>query len=164
MRFSKSQIDTFRKLLTCVVKASPGNHILAVPTYNPVRKIELVSWHNWEEFLKSSYKRIPNITKFHHFSFASKQRDIKCKEFADSSEEKFEFMLHEPTGELQHIKPPGLSRARKWYLYNGVRKLCSNPGKMKFFIPKPKRLLATKKRSGEKSTVSFAEPKTKETS
>lgn len=79
------------------------------------------------------------ITKYHHFQF--KKDEIICKQFVDSEEETFHLRLWDEVPSSDNLPtliiPDGLSLARKWYLYDNIRSLCSDPEKRDFVAPKP---------------------------
>lgn len=104
---------------------------------------------------------ILGITKYHHFNF--NKNEIVCKAFVDSKEEKFNLRLTDqlPNGLPSLIVPSGLSLDRKWYLYNNIRDLCSNPQAQDLVAPKPDKP-KVKKQSGEPLATSTPKKRKKE--
>ena len=107
-----------------------------------VNKAQLEATHNgqvivpvydWATFLVQYFKKIPNITSYHHFRFSQDEPGvIYCKQFMASGEERFVLFKNRavipPVSVLpQKINPEGLSDERKNYLYREIRQFC-RPG------------------------------------
>ena len=90
----------------------------------------IVPTYDWARFLSSYFKKVPRLKSYHHFTFsASHPGLVLMKEFSDSESSSF-LMLNDREWEPQAhllplcIVPPGLSNARKWYLYQQIRRFC----------------------------------------
>ena len=106
-----------------------------------VNKVQLVGTHDgkvivktydWSSFLSQYFRKIPGITKYHHFRFSRKELGtVYCKEFLTSTEVKFTLLKKLdvlPSSDLpSEIIPEGLDDDRKKYLYNEIRQFCK-PG------------------------------------
>jgi len=83
----------------------------------------IVPAYDWSTFLGQYFKKITNITNFHHFRFTKdKPGVVYCKESVSSPEQRFVLLKNRtvitPVAVLPpEIKPEGLSQERKNYLY-----------------------------------------------
>lgn len=148
-RYKKANIDTFRDFVHCVVEASPSGFSLAVPTYNPVTKIKYVKWYQWDTFLQQYYTSLPNITRYHYFTFTYGM-DVECKEFADSNVKLVKVLKIGAairSDALPNEIIQGLSLKRQWYLYKELRPLCVNSANADKFIKEPKKKLPVRRGS-----------------
>ena len=104
-----------------------------------VNKAQLVATHDgriivpaydWSTFLGQYFKKITNITNFHHFRFTENEPGVVyCKQSVSSPEQRFVLLKNRavipPVAVLpQEIKPEGLSQERKNYLYREIRQFC----------------------------------------
>lgn len=124
MRYAHADIDTFRDFVQCVVDASPSGFSLAVPTFDPLRKIIHVRWFEWDVFLRNYYAPLPHITSFHHFIFEPNV-EVQCKEYVNSEINVVKTTNVQPSpasdARPAEITPPGLSLRRRWYLFKEMR-------------------------------------------
>lgn len=83
----------------------------------------IVPAYDWSTFLGQYFKKITNITNFHHFQFTKdKPGVVYCKESVSSPEQRFVLLKSRtvitPVAVLPpEIEPEGLSQERKNYLY-----------------------------------------------
>ena len=104
-----------------------------------VNKAQLVGMHNgrvivpvydWISFLGQYFKKLPNITKFHHFCFSWENPEmVFYKEFVSSPEQSFMLLKRNiilpPSLTLPNeINPEGLTEESKNYLYREIRQFC----------------------------------------
>lgn len=104
-----------------------------------VNKAQLVGTHNgrvivpiydWISFLGQYFKKLPNITKFHHFRFSQENPSmVFYKGFVSSPEQSFMLLKRNiilpPSLTLPNkINPEGLTEERKNYLYRKIRQFC----------------------------------------
>ena len=104
-----------------------------------VNKAQLVGTHNgrvivpvydWISFLGQYFKKLPNITKFHHFRFSRENPGmVFYKELVSSPEQSFMLLkrnvfLPSPSTLPNEINPEGLTEERKNYLYREIRQFC----------------------------------------
>ena len=104
-----------------------------------VNKAQLVATHDgriivpaydWSTFLGQYFKKITNITNFHHFRFTENEPGVVyCKQSVSSPEQRFVLLKNRavipPVAVLpKEIKPEGLSQERKNYLYREIRQFC----------------------------------------
>ena len=116
-----------------------------------VNKAQLVATHNgqvivpvydWATLLAQYFKKIPNITSYHHFRFSQDEPGVVyCKQFVASAEERFVLFKNRavtpPVSVLpQKINPEGLSDERKNYLYREIQQFC-RPGTENLVAPVP---------------------------
>ena len=116
-----------------------------------VNKAQLVGTHNgnvivpvydWISFLGQYFKKLPNITKFHHFRFSKENPGmVFYREFVSSPEQSFMLLkrnviLQSPSSLPNEIKPHGLTEECKNYLYHEIRQFCK-PGTEDLVAPAP---------------------------
>ena len=104
-----------------------------------VNKAQLVGTHNgrvivpvydWISFLGQYFKKLPNITKFHHLRFSWENPEmVFYKEFVSSPEQSFMLLKRNiilpPSLTLPNeINPEGLTEESKNYLYGEIRQFC----------------------------------------
>lgn len=104
-----------------------------------VNKAQLVGTHNgrvivpiydWISFLGQYFKKLPNITKFHHFRFSRENPSmVFYKGFVSSPEQSFMLLKRNiilpPSLTLPNkINPEGLTEERKNYLSRKIRQFC----------------------------------------
>lgn len=137
-KYATSNIDTYEDLLQCVVESSPSGHNKAVSAEN-------VTWYQWDSYLKPFYRPLVGITQFHHFIICTDC--VKTKKFADSEDvDTFHLLLKPIDSEMpETIQPVGLTLERQWYIYQNLRSLVTDPGKVDITAPLPKEKLVSKK-------------------
>ena len=101
----------------------------------------MVPVFDWENTLAATFKRIENITQYHHFKFNSnKPGVVKC--YIDLESEAIVInLLKKNTKELSILTPPviaptGFSIERQNYLFNDNREFCKT-GTEDFVAPHP---------------------------
>ena len=94
--------------------------------------------YDWVNFFGNYFKKIPLITKQHHFEFRwISDGSVQVREFSDTSEKVFTLYTSASYNGLPEvITPPSLSLRRKWYLHNKIREFCS-PETRDLVCPKP---------------------------
>ena len=101
----------------------------------------LVPVYDWVTFLQPYFKKIPGISKFHHFRFSKQHPGVVfCRTLLDSPETEFQILnnlANRPPNELPPpISPPGLDQDRRRYLYREIREF-SRPGTEDLVAPEP---------------------------
>lgn len=87
----------------------------------------IVPVYDWVSFLGQYFRKLPNIKKFHHFSFTSENPGMFfLKQFVSSLEQSFMMLknngIFPPSSTLPCvINPVGLTKERKEYLYREIR-------------------------------------------
>jgi hypothetical protein len=123
-RYRRSCIYTYDQLAGVIEKSSKHNICQRYQDKDGVNNYEYRDWSNW---LLKYFKKLPNITKYHHFYINSKNPgEIIAKQTIDSPEEKFMLLNKKFPYDKKKlprppkcIKPSGMSLERSWYLYNG---------------------------------------------
>lgn len=102
----------------------------------------IVPVYDWISFLGQYFKKLPNITKFHHFRFSKENPGmVFYREFVSSPEQSFKLLkrnviLPSPSSLPNEINPDGLTEERKNYLYHEIRQFCK-PGTEDLVAPAP---------------------------
>ena len=102
----------------------------------------IVPVYDWVSFLGRYFKKMPNIKRFHHFTFSRESPGmVSYKESVSSPQQSF--MLRENLADVPAsgalppiIEPDGLTEERKQYLYQEIRAFCK-PGTEDFVAPAP---------------------------
>ena len=86
-------------------------------------------YYDWNEFLSTYYKHIPQITSYHHFYFSKEYPGkVVLREFDDSEEIMMDVLKQgvnvDPTALPCTLSPSGLSEQTKQYLFNEIRVFC----------------------------------------
>lgn len=128
-KYSQCDVDTHDDFLACMEKSS---------TYNIAVSGKEIVWYEWDKFLRSYFKSLPQITSYHHFLIDV--TGIQCKAFAQSSTSTHHNLVLRPLD--CNILPPvitpvGLTPQRQQYLYQQVRSLCMDKTKQDIVAPKP---------------------------
>lgn len=125
-RYRRSGIYTYDQLANVIKKSSEQN---ICQGYRDDNGSEIFEYRDWSNWLLKYFKKLPKITKYHHFYINSKQPGVVIvKETIDGPEEKFMLLKNKfPYSDKrrpqlpERIKPSGLSLERSWYLYNEIR-------------------------------------------
>ena len=98
----------------------------------------------WKIFLEKYFKKISNLTKYHHFRLtASEPGVVYIRQYPSSPEVKINIVKDQSkvqelfTAEPEVIPPPGLSAERSWYLNENVRHHCEGDNNKDIACPKP---------------------------
>lgn len=125
--------------VSCVSLLYEFARLVETSSSTGVNKAQLVGTHNgrvivpvydWISFLGQYFKKLPNITKFHHLRFSWENPEmVFYKEFVSSPEQSFMFLKRNiilpPSLTLPNeINPEGLTEESKNYLYREIRQFC----------------------------------------
>lgn len=102
-----------------------------------------VIFYNWSSYFETFFKKLPSISKYHHFKMcANNPGVVTVKEYC-SSEEKVICILKRDIHMFDNntlptsISPKGLDAARQWYLYDEIRPFCRDTSNNLQSCPKP---------------------------
>ena len=131
MKYKHSYLSSISQLAEVVLTSTTKSIKIPQLISEPCSDNTLVPVHAWKVFLETCFRKIPNITKYHHFRFSSSEPGkVFIREFPSSAEfnvsiikdqEKLQTVL---ITEPEIIHRPGLSAERAWYLYENVRQHC----------------------------------------
>ncbi len=124
-KFRKTKIDSLDDLVGVVNASATVNECQLVGRQSGE---PLVPMYDWVGFFGSRLKKIPLITRQHHFHFSSSNKGaVKVKEFSDLHETEYT-LTSDVSLAVEFpdtITPPGMSLQRKWYLHDKIRDFCS---------------------------------------
>ena len=134
LKLKNSEVDDLEDLVK-VVNSSTKGYNIAQTIFDETRE-KKVLFYSWTKYLKTFFKPLPNILKYHHFIFNQEQPGIiYVKKSIDS-----ELLIVDITENLDNIdrvlerkNPVGLSADRKKYLSEEVSKYVQNPVKKNFY-------------------------------
>lgn len=97
--------------------------------------------YDWVTFLEPYFKKIPGISKFHHFHLNKEHPGVVfCRKLLSSEEIEFQILkdpnVRPPIQLPQQILPLGLDDDRKRYLFREIREFC-RPGTEDLVAPAP---------------------------
>ena len=97
--------------------------------------------YDWVTFLGPYFKKIPGISKFHHFRLTKEHPGVVfCRKLLSSEEIEFQILkdpnVRPPIQLPQQILPLGLDNDRKRYLFREIREFC-RPGTEDLVAPAP---------------------------
>lgn len=127
-RYRRSSVYTYENLANMIEASSENGHNICQRFRSPSGKPE-IDYRDWSNWLSNYFKKLPNITDYHHFQIDSSQPgEVVVKESLDAPEERYMLLkgefpyqttpLPQPPGKL---KPQGLTLDREWYLYEKIR-------------------------------------------
>ncbi|KAJ8297607.1 hypothetical protein KUTeg_024138 [Tegillarca granosa] len=101
-----------------------------------------VIFYKWKEFLKTIFKTLPGILKYHHFRMSKNYSGVVfVREYADDAEIKINLLkkqqLINPIIIPTILKAKGLDANRQWYLFEEIIPLCFGIESKDVVCPKP---------------------------
>lgn len=142
-RYRRTFVSSLDDVVEVVNTSADANVAQLVGTQ---RGEQIVPVYDWSAFLGEHFRSLPNLKRYHHFSFSSQHPGmVALKEFSDSVATLFP-LLHDtkwspaPDRLPSVINPTGLSPARQWYLFREIREFC-RPGTEDLVCPKPSHFL-----------------------
>ena len=125
--YRKSKIYTYNQLVELIQQSSPNGPVLCQPFLNENSEPNY-QYYEWDSWFSKYFNKLPDITKYHHFSFnKEKPGDIIVKESIDGEEHIFNLLKNKEyrfDGVIEKpsiLIPRGLSIERQWYLYDNIR-------------------------------------------
>lgn len=135
-----SSINEFERSIEQSTPTSKVNTAIAVAVGNEKGDVT-ISVHDWQMyFTVNKCAKVPHITKFNHFEFNSNNKGkVLCKNEFNGVEfiHKIFVSGNAPSGFPEVIQPPGLSEARKAYLYKQIRPYVKDEFKDVFCVLHP---------------------------
>ena len=128
-RYRRSKVYTYHQMTALINDSSPNGRNVCQTYRNDSGKINF-EYRGWAAFLSKYFNNMPEIRKYHHFSFDSKKPGIVVvKETVDGEKlvvnllknPEFRFEKNKLTRLPAKINPKGLSASRAWYLYDNIR-------------------------------------------
>jgi hypothetical protein len=128
-RYRRSKIYTYDQLAETIEKSSKNGINICQRYRNDVGIVNF-KYRDWSGWLSKYFKKLPNITKYHHFSISSQRPGVVVvKKSVDGPEEEYNLLKitefphssHKMSYLPQQLNPPGLSAERAWYLYDNIR-------------------------------------------
>ena len=124
----RTDVSSFAQIAKLVEESTQGgqNRAFVIGSEPPSQRFY---YYDWNEFLSTYYKHIPQITSYYHFYFSKEYPGkVVLREFADSEEIMMDVLKQgvnvDPTALPCTLSPSGLSEQRKQYLYNEIRVFC----------------------------------------
>ena len=127
-KFRKTNVSCWNDIAHVVRKSTSSccNCPQLVASKNDIVNVEL---YDWQSFLKNYFRTFPNLLSYHHFHFKyNSVGEITAKQYNDSAKVVVNIARNRNIErELfpEVLEPPGLSLARKRYLFEQIRKFCA---------------------------------------
>lgn len=127
--YRRSKIYTYRQMVNVINSSTVGRYNIC-QTFTNDKEERNFKYRNWSTWLLKYFKKLPNISKYHHFLFDESKPGIVVVKKSVDEEEKAIQLLHDPTFQFdskslselpEEIVPKGLSAERSWYLYDNIR-------------------------------------------
>ena len=132
--FRVTKVDSLDDIAGVVVSSAQVNEVQLVGTQSGEI---IVQTYDWTGFFGSQMKKIPLITKYHHFQFySSNPGTVTVREYSDSLENVYVLTHSTLNGLPETVHPRGLSLERQWYLHDKIREFCA-PETRDLVCPKP---------------------------
>lgn len=120
--YRRSDCDTKQHIVDIVSKSSHSNV--------PVVYSDGWTWRTWKSFFLERFKKVPNISKHHHFRFTADEPGVVFMKIAADETTETRFVICKPqllpmdSDDLPPtISAAGLSHQRQTYLFRHVRPL-----------------------------------------
>ncbi len=145
MKYRRSKIYTYKQMADVIKASTPGGHNICQTYRNKDGSVNF-KYKIWSEWLLKYFKKLPNLSKYHHFSFNHESPGIViAKETVDGKEHSFQlledntfrFVLKKQPQLPLEIIPKGLSSKRMWYLYDNIREYIPNIKDKEITCPYP---------------------------
>ena len=85
-KYSRANVDCIHDFVDVVNTSSPNGYNIALPSIDPNTKTRNVQWFEWDSSIRSHFKPIQDVTKYHHYDMDSVSHVIKARIFADYEE------------------------------------------------------------------------------
>lgn len=127
-RYRRSDVYTYHQLADLIEASSEHGHNLC-QRYLDQQENPNFTYRDFRHWLLKYFKKLPNITKYHHFHFDHRKPGmVQVKKTIDGAPREFNLLKKEfpfdvsiPPPLPKDIKPKGLSAKRAWYLYEQIR-------------------------------------------
>ena len=127
--YRRSKVYTYEQLAEVIDKSTQDGVYNICQRYRNRDSEPNYIYRDWAAWLSKYFKPLPNITKYHHFSISKEEPGVvTVKKARDAVEEKYDLLKgrfpynpHKFPRLPRSLKPPGLSPARAWYLYEKIR-------------------------------------------
>lgn len=140
MKWRHSTAETLDEVAESVRRSSRNGHNIPQLINDAERP---VSFYDWTSFFEAFFKKLPSISKFHHFRMSEESPGVVFVKAYRSSAEKPINILKKgqqlPNVDTlpSVITPKGLDAARQWYLYDEIRPFCRDTSDSLQSCPKP---------------------------
>jgi hypothetical protein len=135
LKLKNSEVDDLDDLVK-VVESSTKGYNIAQTIYNETGERE-VFFYSWTKYLKNFFVPLPNILKYHHFTFDQEEPGIV---YVKQKIEEKEFTIDiikssnlESDIILEQKHPVGLTADRQKYILENVIQYVQNPAKKEFY-------------------------------
>ena len=138
-KYRRTYVSSLEDIVTVVNSSADVNVAQLVGTQAGET---IVCMYDWTSFFREHFRNVPQLKRFHHFSFSAESPGVvSIKEYSDSASTTFMMLLDKEwqpaVDELPTpITPVGLPLARQFYLYDQIREYCRD-GTEVFVCPNP---------------------------
>lgn len=128
-KYRRARVYTYNQIVDVINTSTKGKYNVCQPYKNAEGRISF-AYRKWSTWLEKYFRKLPGISKFHHFSMDSNSPGIvTAKKYADAEPESFDLLktdkslsgIMSTSSAPLELKPEGLSPERQWYLYDSIR-------------------------------------------
>ena len=144
LKYKHSYISSISQLAEVVLLSTTKEINIPQLITGPSSLNTLVPVRKCKAFLERYFKKIPNLTRYHHFRLTSSEPGaLFVREFPSSPKTRLNIVKDKSqiqellSSEPDLITSPGLSPERAWYFYENVRQHCEGDSNKDNTCPKP---------------------------
>jgi hypothetical protein len=145
-QYRRSKVYTYNQMADIIDCSTNNKHNISQRYYEKNGEPAFV-YRDWSNWLLKYFKKLPNLTKYHHFTIDKNEPGIVIvKQTIDGLETKHNLLKKPfPYGPNKiprcprKLKSSGISLERAWYLYNNIREHIPNEEDKDSTCPKPNR-------------------------
>jgi len=145
-QYRRAKVYTYGQMAD-IIDLSTYNHHNICQRYYESNGKPAFFYRDWSNWLQKYFKKLPNITKYHHFSINKDEPGIVVvKQTINGKKSKhnilkkpFPYSSNKMPRYPRKLKPSGISLERAWYLYENIREHIPNEEDKNSTCPKPTR-------------------------
>lgn len=143
-KYRHSNVYTYNQMADIIDCSTNNRQNICQRYYDKNGKPAFV-YRDWSHWLQKYFKKLPNLTKYHHLTIDKNEPGIVlAKQTIDGEESKHDLLKKPfPYGPNKmhryprKLKPSGISLKRAWYLYEKIREHIPNEEDKDSTCPKP---------------------------
>jgi len=129
MKYRRSKVYTYEQMAEVINASTPGRYNKCQMYKDENGKVNF-QYRDWSNWLSKHFKKFPDISKFHHFSFSQENPGVVIAKKSVNGERVTFQLLNNSDFRFDQSNPPkkpkiiiseGLTAERQWQLYNTIR-------------------------------------------
>lgn len=146
--FRRNFVSSLEDLVNVINGSTPVSKVNEAVLVGNEQGDVFITYYDWKKYFDAmNLKRIPDLSKYHHFIFRNScPNSIFVKVSADDPEIEISLMpmtqlqFHFHLDNVETVSPNGLSPQRKKYLFEHIRQYCA-PGTEDILCPQPSQII-----------------------